>query len=172
MPKYIIDEKGRECSSCGVYKPWVDEDGETNFPRHRHRPTGYDSRCKVCKNAEIKKLRSREGYSGNQAENRCLDCGAPVDLQGGRYCNYCRTKKRRLSQGNWYLVIKDPSECNPFLGRMIDALSLRYGLRDGHFPEGMQLRHIAWGKPLGMHVIRGKELGKQSLETVLQYVTE
>ena len=72
----------------------------------------------------------------------------------------------RLSHGNWYLVLRDPSECHPFLGRQIDALSLEYSLKSGHMPEGMLLQHIAWGEPQGLHVVRGKSLKRQWLEEV------
>ena len=72
----------------------------------------------------------------------------------------------RLSHGNWYLVLRDPSECRPFLGRKIDALSFDMGLKDGHFPQNMLVQHIAWGKAQGLHVVRGKSLHVQWLEKV------
>ena len=99
-------------------------------------------------------------------ETRCRQCDAPIETPTGYYCDYCRNKRLRLAVGNWYLVLRDPSECHPFLGRQIDALSLEYSLKSGHMPEGMLFQNIAWGKPQGLHVVRGKSLKRQWLEEV------
>lgn len=143
-----IDDDGRECSKCGKYKPW-NEYHINNSKKH-----GHQSRCKECHNK----------YTRDGANMRCKTCGAPLDKPTAKYCGQCRTKRQRLAVGNWYLVLRDPSECHPFLGRQIDALSLEYGLKDGHLPSGMLLQHIAWGRPQGLHVVRGKALRVQWLE--------
>jgi len=148
LSRYRIDEEGRECSRCGEYKPWAE------YHKNKAKKNGHQSACKVCHN----------NYSRDRAEMRCAICGSPVDTKHGEYCEFCKSKRNRLGHGNWYLVLRDPSECSPFLGRKIDALSLQYGLKDGHIPEGMLLQHISYGNPQGLHVVRGKALHVQWLE--------
>ena len=38
----MIDEKGRNCSVCNVYKEW------DNFPVEKYRKSGHRSACKDC----------------------------------------------------------------------------------------------------------------------------
>ena len=151
LSRYRIDEEGRECSKCGEYKAWAE------YHKNKAKKNGHQSACKVC----------LSNYSRERAEMRCEICDAPVETKYGKYCEWCKRKVNRLSHGNWYLVLRDPSECSPFLGRMLDELSLKkYGLPSGHMPEGMLLQHILDGKTQGLHVVRGKSLKVQWLEAV------
>lgn len=162
LSRYRIDENGRECSKCIEYKPWKNEDGSTNFTRDFRTSTGYGSWCKACKNEQ------QLGSSANRdtTERRCKRCGAPIDKPTGKLCQECRTKGQRLAQGNWYLCLRDPSYLKGFLGRQLGETTLEYSLQDGNLPEGMLLQHIAWGKPKGLHVVRGRALSVQWLEAV------
>ena len=160
LSRYRIDKNGRECTKCIEYKPWKNEDGTTNFTRDFRTSTGYGSWCKACKNEQ------QLGSSLNRdtTEHRCRRCGAPIEKPTARLCQECRTKSWRLAQGNWYLCLRDPSRLKGFLGRMLGEMTLGYSLKDGNMPEGMLLQHIAWGKPQGLHVVRGKALHVQWLE--------
>lgn len=161
LSRYRIDEEGRECSKCIEYKPWKNADGTTNFSRDFRSTTGFGSWCKVCRNTYASKPEKRD-----HREARCAVCGAAIEKPTAKYCDWCRMKRNRLAQGNWYLVLRDPSECSPSLGRQFDALSFGMDLKTGHAVEGMLVQHIAWGKPQGLHVVRGKSLKVQWLEAV------
>lgn len=160
LSRYHIDENGRECTKCLVYKPWKNEHGTANFTRDFRNSTGYGSWCKACKNEQqLGKSESRDN-----SERRCRRCGAPIDKPTALLCRECRTKGQRLVQGNWYLCLRDPSYLKGFLGRQLGEMTLTYSLQDGHMPEGALLQHIAWGKPKGLHVVRGRALSVQWLE--------
>jgi hypothetical protein len=59
---FLVDERGRECSKCGVYKEWEE------FPKRGLNPDGtqrYNSHCKWCRcNVFVGKL---EGVIGAKA---------------------------------------------------------------------------------------------------------
>lgn len=60
--KTKIDENGRVCTTCGVYRLWID------FKGHSRSATGHSSQCKACyKQKRRSKGRKRELYS---AKNR------------------------------------------------------------------------------------------------------
>ena len=163
LSRYLIDKNGRECTKCIEFKPWKNEDGTTNFTRDFRTSTGYGSWCKACKNEQ------QLGKSGKRdlTEKCCTRCGSPIDKPKSNLCQECITKARhRLAQGSWYLCLRDPSKYSPFLGRMLGEMTLEYSLKDGHLPEGMLVQHIAWGKPQGLHVVRGRPLFRQWLEAV------
>ena len=122
LSRYRIDEEGRECSKCGEYKLWAE------YHKNKAKKHGHQSACKICHNA----------YARDRAEMRCERCGSPVDTKHGKFCGFCRSKMNRLSHGNWYLVLRDPSECSPSLGRQFDALSFGMDLKTGHGVEGIQ----------------------------------
>ena len=162
LSRYRIDENGRECSRCVVYKPWKNEDGSTNFTRDFRNSTGYGSWCKACKNEQ------QLGSSANRdtTEQRCRRCGAPIDKPTALLCSWCRPRKQRLAKGEWYLCLRDPSRLSPFLGRMLGKMTFDRSLDDGHLPEGALYQHIDCGKPKGLHIVRGRALSVQWLEAV------
>lgn len=53
-PEYVINDSGRECSRCGVFKAW------DHFHRRHDSSTGHQSACKSC----IKKKSQREKKQG------------------------------------------------------------------------------------------------------------
>lgn len=57
--KSVINEEGRECTYCGVFKPWGD------FYKASKSYTGHQACCKVCKNSKHPKPldRKKERYS-------------------------------------------------------------------------------------------------------------
>lgn len=59
--KTKIDENGRECTSCGVYKLWID------FKGHSRSLTKHSSKCKGCyKLGRRSKGRKKELYSASK----------------------------------------------------------------------------------------------------------
>lgn len=131
-----MDRYGRTCSTCKKYIPWKDKRGKNNFPRHRHRPYGFDHQCKECKN------RGQRGDYVKQARSTVL---------------------RRVSTNRryGYTVVYDPSDTRPFLGGTFSTLAVDLGRADGFWPEGM--RFISNGVE---EVIVGPELSPQRLVPV------
>jgi len=59
--KTRVDAEGRECTSCGIYKPWDDYLGATKSY------TGKQSRCKICHRKNRKSQgRKKELYSAKK----------------------------------------------------------------------------------------------------------
>lgn len=81
----------RCCRVCGVDKPLSD------FPKHRQRPAGRDSRCKACANAngtawyEKKQVKSDRLYSTWVGmKSRCIDTAhQSYQAYGGRGIKVC-----------------------------------------------------------------------------------
>jgi 5-methylcytosine-specific restriction endonuclease McrA len=48
-----IDEQGRECSRCGIYKPWSD------IVKNACNPSGYDPSCKACMSSRVRQWRKK-----------------------------------------------------------------------------------------------------------------
>lgn len=53
MPKFIINEHGRECSGCRVFLPW------SSFGKNSSAPYGYRAKCRACL-AEVLKKKVKE----------------------------------------------------------------------------------------------------------------
>lgn len=97
VPK--MDEHGRECARCRIYKPW------SEFGRSVSGVNGRNPRCLVCvriargKSAEVKRCKRDE--HGRE----CSDCGvykpwSEFGAKRGSYCSECRRKQwRKYAEG-------------------------------------------------------------------------
>jgi hypothetical protein len=75
QPRGRVDDHGRECPACGVYKPWSD------FPLAAKGPRGHNSNCRQC-------LHDR--YRAKSSAPERVAC---VIDDEGRECVVCRTYK-------------------------------------------------------------------------------
>lgn len=70
--KTEIDESGRVCTACGIYKKWID------FKGHKRSLTGYSSKCKGCYKEKRKTAgRKKERYSSKN-RNQWLKNNTPI----------------------------------------------------------------------------------------------
>jgi len=65
-PTSKIDSLGRECTTCGIYKPFYNPlTKDYNYAVQKSSSTGFASTCNVCRNAKHQEQRERKN-----AENR------------------------------------------------------------------------------------------------------
>ena len=94
--EYVINDKGRECSGRGQFKPWAD------FHRRSDLSTGHASACKACV-----KARTRRDMENGPIRNRELQHKYGISLQTyqemvekqGDACAICGTTEKGKARG-------------------------------------------------------------------------
>lgn len=67
--KYVVNDKGRECSGCGIFKPW------SEFCKHERGANGHQSRCRDCFRAYIPGRKKQKEYLVTDDGRECSQCG-------------------------------------------------------------------------------------------------
>jgi len=102
--KLLINNEGRQCSKCLVFKPW------SEFSRNKHGTMGHQSWCRDCFREHCGHQKKKE-YLITDIGRECSECGqfklwsefhGRKDLSTGRasHCKACRRKRTRRDMEN------------------------------------------------------------------------
>jgi hypothetical protein len=103
--RYVINDEGRECTGCGVFRLW-DEFAKSKRGAHKHQ-----ARCKDCFRAYVPGRKKKKEYLITDEGRECSECGQfklwanfhkRRDLSTGyaSACKQCRKKRTRRDMEN------------------------------------------------------------------------